>query len=190
MDVNGDRRTLRVRARACGLAVGGGGVSPLRRRRIRRVPGALDVVLLEQLRGHRERLATEPDRDRAHAREVSTGASVPVSGAGALTTQSLDQVGSGARAAATKAATFSGGVGGRMPWPRFTMWPTRPARLPHAPRRSEEDAGVDVPLQRLASCALARLVERELPVDGEDVDRHLPERVDEMGRARGGEDDG
>src|ERR1017187_2092827 len=142
MDVNGDRRTFRVRARACGLAVGGGGVSPLRRRRIRRVPGALDVVLLEQLRGHRERLATEPDRDRAHAREVSTGASVPVSGAGALTTQSLDQVGSGARAAATKAPTSSRGVGGRMPWPRFTMWPTGPAALRAANTASLTPSGV------------------------------------------------
>jgi hypothetical protein len=31
------------------------------------------------------------------------------------------------RAAVTNAATFSGGVGGRIPWPRFTMWPTGPA---------------------------------------------------------------
>src|SRR5664280_1197326 len=109
MDVERDRRPLRVRAGACGLVIREGGIGPLRRRRIRRVPRALDVVLVEQLRRHRERLAAQPDRDRAHAREVSTGASVSGSGAGARSTRSTGQAGSGARAAATKAATFSVG---------------------------------------------------------------------------------
>src|ERR1035441_2495121 len=110
MDVEGDRRPLRIRACARGFGAFGGRIGPLRSRRVGRVPRALDVVFLEQLRRHRERLATQANRDGAHAREVSTG--------------------SGARAAATNAATYSGGVGGRMPWPRFTMWPTRPGPRP------------------------------------------------------------
>ncbi len=70
--VEGDRRLLRVRAGAGLLVVlRADPFVPLGGGRVGGVPGALDVVFVEQLRRHRERLAAQADRDGRHGAEVS-----------------------------------------------------------------------------------------------------------------------
>ena len=73
--VERDGRFPRVRAGAGLLVVlNADPLVPLGRGGVGGVAGALDVVLVEELRRHRERLAAKANRDGRHAAEVSTGA--------------------------------------------------------------------------------------------------------------------